>query len=157
MRVSTSRPFIISQNILTYTINLTAQRLRLRVPLLRIVNGTILDLPRPVNFSMWWNFGSLLGLVLGVQLATGLFLAIHYTCDVDLAFSSVRHIFRDVNGGWILRRLHANGASFFFICLYCHVGRGIYYGRYIYRGPWFSGIGLLLLVMAAAFLGYVLP
>jgi len=95
--------------------------------------------------------------VLGVQLVTGLFLAMHYSCDVDLAFSSVRHIFRDVNGGWMLRRLHANGASFFFICLYCHVGRGIYFGRYMYRGPWFRGMGLLLLVMAAAFLGYVLP
>ena len=89
----------ISQDIIYIPYIVTASRLRLRVPLLRIINGTILDLPRPVNFSIWWNFGRLLGLVLGVQLVTGLFLAIHYSCDVDLAFSSVRHIFRDVNGG----------------------------------------------------------
>ena len=89
----------ISQDILIIATYVTSSRLRLRVPLLRIINGTILDLPRPVNFSIWWNFGRLLGLVLGVQLVTGLFLAIHYSCDVDLAFSSVRHIFRDVNGG----------------------------------------------------------
>jgi len=95
--------------------------------------------------------------VLAVQLLTGLFLAIHYSCDVTLAFRSVRHIHRDVNGGWLLRRLHANGASFFFICLYSHIGRGIYYGRYLYVKTWLSGIALLFLVIAAAFLGYVLP
>lgn len=81
----------------------------------------------------------------------------HYTADVDLAFSSVSHIFRDVSAGWILRRTHANGASFFFICLYSHVGRGLYYGRYIYVKTWVTGVLLLILVMAAAFLGYVLP
>lgn len=96
------------------------------------MNGVLIDLPSPVNFRLWWNFGSLLGLVLSIQLLTGLFLAMHYTADVDLAFASVSHIFRDVNAGWLLRRVHANGASFFFICLYCHVGRGIYYGRYIF-------------------------
>ena len=101
-------------------------------PLLKILNGTLVDLPSPINFSVWWNFGSLLGLVLIIQLATGLFLAIHYTCDVQLAFASVNHIFRDVNSGWFLRRAHANGASFFFICLYCHIGRGIYYGSYMF-------------------------
>lgn len=92
-----------------------------------------------------------------MQIATGLFLAIHYTADVSLAYSSVRHIVRDVNGGWILRSLHANGASFFFFCIYAHVGRGLYYGSYSYKGTWISGILLLLLVMASAFLGYVLP
>lgn len=107
-------------------------RLRHENPLVKIINGTLVDLPSPLNFSVWWNFGSLLGLVLIIQLATGIFLAIHYTADVELAFSSVRHIFRDVNSGWALRSMHANGASFFFICLYCHVGRGIYYGRYIF-------------------------
>ena len=121
------------------------------------MNGVLIDLPSPINFSMWWNFGSLLGLILTIQLTTGLFLAMHYTADVDLAFSSVRHIFRDVNSGWLLRRLHANGASFFFICLYSHVGRGLYYGRYIYVKTWVTGVLLLILVMAAAFLGYVLP
>jgi len=136
---------------------LTVTRFRFTHPVLRVINGTVLDLPRPVNFSMWWNFGRLLGLVLIIQLLTGLFLAMHYTRDVDLAFASVSHIFRDVNGGWILRSLHANGASFFFICLYCHVGRGIYYGSYMYKGVWLRGIALMLMVMAAAFLGYVLP
>ena len=116
-----------------------------------------MDLPSPVNFSIWWNFGSLLGLVLGVQLLTGIFLAMHYTADVELAFASVSHIFRDVNSGWLLRSTHANGASFFFICLYSHVGRGLYYGSYIYVKTWITGVLLLILVMAAAFLGYVLP
>ena len=110
----------------------TKMRLRHENPLIKIVNGTLIDLPRPLNFSIWWNFGRLLGLVLVIQLASGIFLAIHYTADVELAFSSVRHIFRDVNSGWALRSVHANGASFFFICLYCHVGRGIYYGSYIF-------------------------
>ena len=132
-------------------------RLRHENPLVKIINGTLVDLPSPLNFSVWWNFGSLLGLVLIIQLATGIFLAIHYTADVDLAFSSVRHIFRDVNSGWALRSMHANGASFFFICLYCHVGRGIYYGRYIFIKTWITGVVLLILVIAAAFLGYVLP
>jgi len=115
------------------------------------------DLPTPINLSVFWNFGRLLGLVLGRQIVTGLFLAIHYTADVGLAFGSVTHIIRDVNLGWFLRSLHANGASFFFICIYCHISRGIYYGSYSYKGTWNSGVVLLLLVMASAFLGYVLP
>lgn len=117
----------------------------------------IINLPTPINLSIWWNFGRLLGLILGTQILTGLFLAIHYTANIDLAFFSVRHIVRDVNGGWFLRSLHANGASFFFICLYAHVGRGLYYGRYSYWGTWFTGVMLLLIVIASAFLGYVLP
>lgn len=132
-------------------------RLRHENPLVKIINGVLIDLPRPVNVSVWWNFGSLLGLVLVVQLATGIFLAIHYTADVDLAFASVSHIFRDVNAGWALRTVHANGASFFFICLYCHVGRGLYYRRYVFVKTWITGVVLLILVIAAAFLGYVLP
>lgn len=87
----------------------------------------------------------------------GLFLAIHYTCDSSLSFSRLSHIIRDVHGGWFLRSLHANGASFFFLALYAHIGRGIYYGSYIYKGVWYVGVFLLLLVMASAFLGYVLP
>ena len=117
----------------------------------------ILNLPTPQNITIWWNFGRLLGLVLGIQISTGLLLATHYTADISIAFNSVRHIVRDVNGGWLLRSLHANGASFFFLCLYAHIGRGLYYGRYSYKGTWFTGVGLLLLVMASAFLGYVLP
>jgi ubiquinol-cytochrome c reductase cytochrome b subunit len=126
-------------------------------PILKIVNGSLVELPSPANITGLWNFGSLLGLCLGVQLLTGLFLAIHYCADVTLAFSRVRHISRDVNYGWLLRILHANGARFFFICLYTHVGRGLYYGSYYFHFTWIVGVVILLLVIATAFLGYVLP
>lgn len=126
-------------------------------PLFKILNGAVIDLPAPANISTLWNFGSLLGLCLVIQIVTGLFLAIHYTAHVDLAFSSVAHICRDVNYGWLLRTLHANGASFFFICLYIHTGRGIYYGSFLYIHAWSVGVIILLLVIATAFLGYVLP
>jgi len=126
-------------------------------PLLRILNNIIIDLATPNNLSSWWNFGSCLGLILGIQVLRGLFLAIHYTCDRSFSFASLSHIIRDVNGGWFLRSVHANGASFFFVALYAHIGRGIYYGSYIYIGVWYVGVLLLLLVMASAFLGYVLP
>nr|QJS52209.1 cytochrome b [Gondwanalimnadia sp. MT-2020] len=126
-------------------------------PLVKIMNSALIDLPAPSNISIWWNFGSLLGLCLGVQIITGLFLAMHYCPHVDLAFSSVAHICRDVNYGWLLRTLHANGASFFFICLYLHVGRGLYYGSYLFINTWTVGVLLLLLVMGTAFMGYVLP
>lgn len=126
-------------------------------PLFKIANGALVDLPAPSNITTWWNFGSLLGLCLGVQIVTGLFLAIHYTANIDLAFSSVAHICRDVNYGWLLRTIHANGASFFFICLYLHTGRGIYYGSYLYLYTWSIGVIIIFLVMGTAFLGYVLP
>nr|Q6ELU9.1 RecName: Full=Cytochrome b; AltName: Full=Complex III subunit 3; AltName: Full=Complex III subunit III; AltName: Full=Cytochrome b-c1 complex subunit 3; AltName: Full=Ubiquinol-cytochrome-c reductase complex cytochrome b subunit [Pronolagus rupestris]AAS54931.1 cytochrome b [Pronolagus rupestris] len=126
-------------------------------PLLKIVNHSLIDLPAPSNISAWWNFGSLLGLCLIIQILTGLFLAMHYTSDTTTAFSSVTHICRDVNHGWLIRYLHANGASMFFICLYMHVGRGIYYGSYTYLETWNIGILLLFTVMATAFMGYVLP
>ena len=125
--------------------------------LINIINGTVIDLPTPINITIWWNFGRLLGLILVIQILTGLFLSVHYTADMSLAFASVSHIVRDVNGGWFLRTLHANGASFFFICIYVHICRGLYYGRYGYKGTWLTGVLLLVLVMAAAFLGYVLP
>nr|YP_010567622.1 cytochrome b [Artemia urmiana]UZC53561.1 cytochrome b [Artemia urmiana]WOZ14041.1 cytochrome b [Artemia parthenogenetica]WOZ14054.1 cytochrome b [Artemia parthenogenetica] len=131
--------------------------LRKTQPTLKIVNSALVDLPVPANISIWWNFGSLLGLCLIIQIITGLFLAMHYTASVDLAFSSVAHICRDVNYGWLLRTIHANGASFFFICIYFHIGRGMYYGSFHYFETWMTGIALLFLVMAAAFLGYVLP
>lgn len=131
--------------------------LRSSHPLLKILNHALVDLPAPVNISAWWNFGSLLGLCLITQLLTGLFLAMHYTPHIDLAFDRVVHITRDVNYGWLLRTIHANGASFFFICLYLHVGRGIYYGSYLFIFTWLSGILLLLLTIGAAFMGYVLP
>nr|Q4JQH5.1 RecName: Full=Cytochrome b; AltName: Full=Complex III subunit 3; AltName: Full=Complex III subunit III; AltName: Full=Cytochrome b-c1 complex subunit 3; AltName: Full=Ubiquinol-cytochrome-c reductase complex cytochrome b subunit [Tetraodon nigroviridis]AAY26163.1 cytochrome b [Tetraodon nigroviridis] len=131
--------------------------LRKTHPLMKIANDMVVDLPTPSNISAWWNFGSLLGLCLVAQILTGLFLAMHYTSDIATAFSSVAHICRDVNYGWLIRNLHANGASFFFICLYLHIGRGLYYGSYLQKETWNIGVVLLLLVMATAFVGYVLP
>nr|YP_009571141.1 cytochrome b [Chelodina colliei]AUY55008.1 cytochrome b [Chelodina colliei] len=126
-------------------------------PLLKIINNTLIDLPTPSNISYLWNFGSLLGMCLIIQLATGLFLSMHYSPDISLAFSSISHIHRDVQYGWLIRNAHANGASLFFMCIYLHIGRGIYYGSYLYKKTWNTGVALLLLVMATAFVGYVLP
>nr|ADM47334.1 cytochrome b [Rutilus rutilus] len=126
-------------------------------PLMKIANDALVDLPTPSNISALWNFGSLLGLCLITQILTGLFLAMHYTSDISTAFSSVTHICRDVNYGWLIRSLHANGASFFFICLYMHIARGLYYGSYLYKETWNIGVVLFLLVMMTAFVGYVLP
>nr|AGT27931.1 cytochrome b [Noctilio leporinus]AGT27939.1 cytochrome b [Noctilio leporinus]AGT27941.1 cytochrome b [Noctilio leporinus] len=126
-------------------------------PILKIINSSLVDLPVPVSISSWWNFGSLLMACLAVQILTGLFLAMHYTSDTATAFNSVTHICRDVNYGWIIRYLHANGASMFFICLYLHIGRGLYYGSYLYSETWNIGILLLFATMATAFMGYVLP
>nr|ACR03086.1 cytochrome b [Sphaerodactylus vincenti]ACR03114.1 cytochrome b [Sphaerodactylus vincenti]ACR03115.1 cytochrome b [Sphaerodactylus vincenti]ACR03117.1 cytochrome b [Sphaerodactylus vincenti] len=126
-------------------------------PMMKILNSALVDLPTPSNISAWWNFGSLMGLCLVMQLATGLFLAMHYTADISLAFSSIAHITRDVQHGWLIRNLHANGASVFFICLYFHIGRGLYYGSYLYKETWNTGVVLFFLVMATAFVGYVLP
>nr|AIY34480.1 cytochrome b [Ancistrus sp. VRP-2014]AUJ22829.1 cytochrome b [Ancistrus cryptophthalmus] len=126
-------------------------------PLFKIINDALIDLPAPSNISAWWNFGSLLLLCLITQILTGLFLAMHYTSDISTAFSSVIHICRDVNYGWVIRNMHANGASFFFICLYMHIGRGLYYGSYVYKETWNIGVVLFLLVMMTAFVGYVLP
>nr|YP_003735091.1 cytochrome b [Chimaera fulva]ADI57852.1 cytochrome b [Chimaera fulva] len=133
------------------------QNLRKTHPVLKAVNSVLIDLPAPANISTWWNFGSLLGLCLITQIVTGLFLAMHYTADISTAFSSVIHICRDVNYGWLMRNIHANGASLFFICLYLHVGRGIYYGSYLFKELWNVGVILLILVMMTAFVGYVLP
>nr|ASL24533.1 cytochrome b [Potos flavus] len=126
-------------------------------PLAKIINDPFIDLPTPSNISTWWNFGSLLGTCLIMQILTGLFLAMHYTSDTATAFSSVAHICRDVNYGWIIRYMHANGASMFFICLFLHVGRGLYYGSYMLSETWNIGIILLFTTMATAFMGYVLP
>nr|YP_009917604.1 cytochrome b [Muscardinus avellanarius]QLM00993.1 cytochrome b [Muscardinus avellanarius] len=126
-------------------------------PLIKIINDSFIDLPTPSNISAWWNFGSLLGACLGIQILTGLFLAMHYTSDTMTAFSSVTHICRDVNYGWLIRYMHANGASMFFICLFLHIGRGVYYGSYMFTETWNIGIILLFAVMATAFMGYVLP
>nr|AKJ76871.1 cytochrome b [Holbrookia maculata] len=126
-------------------------------PVIKIVNNSFIDLPAPSNISAWWNFGSLLGICLIIQILTGLFLAMHYTADITSAFSSVAHICRDVQYGWLIRNIHANGASMFFICIYLHIGRGLYYGSYMFKETWNIGVVLLLLVMATAFVGYVLP
>nr|ACS16106.1 cytochrome b [Hellenolacerta graeca] len=134
-----------------------ALNMRKQHPILKIINSSFIDLPTPSNISAWWNFGSLLGLCLIIQTATGLFLAMHYTADISSAFSSVAHIHRDVQYGWLIRNLHANGASMFFICLYLHIGRGLYYGSYMFNETWNIGVLLFMLVMATAFVGYVLP
>nr|YP_010409621.1 cytochrome b [Cacajao calvus ucayalii]AKS25032.1 cytochrome b [Cacajao rubicundus]AKS25033.1 cytochrome b [Cacajao rubicundus]URH13999.1 cytochrome b [Cacajao calvus ucayalii] len=126
-------------------------------PLMKIINSSFIDLPTPPNISSWWNFGSLLGICLIIQIITGLFLAMHYTSDSSTAFSSVAHITRDVNYGWMVRYLHANGASLFFMCLFLHIGRGMYYGSFLFLNTWNIGIILLLTTMATAFMGYVLP
>nr|YP_010234397.1 cytochrome b [Acanthodactylus boskianus]QDV39951.1 cytochrome b [Acanthodactylus boskianus]QTA72550.1 cytochrome b [Acanthodactylus boskianus] len=134
-----------------------AINMRKQHPILKIINNSFIDLPTPPNISAWWNFGSLLGLCLIIQTITGLFLAMHYTADISSAFSSIAHIQRDVQFGWLIRNLHANGASMFFICIYLHIGRGLYYGSYTYTETWNIGVILLMLVMATAFMGYVLP
>nr|QTW53486.1 cytochrome b [Cebuella pygmaea]QTW53490.1 cytochrome b [Cebuella pygmaea] len=126
-------------------------------PLAKIMNESFIDLPTPSNISSWWNFGSLLGTCLIIQITTGLLLAMHYTPDTATAFSSVAHITRDVNYGWMIRYLHANGASMFFICLFLHIGRGLYYGSFLFLKTWNIGTILLLTTMATAFMGYVLP
>nr|AAQ23345.1 cytochrome b [Trogon curucui] len=134
-----------------------APNIRKNHPLLKMINSSLIDLPTPSNISAWWNFGSLLGICLLTQILTGLLLAAHYTADTTLAFSSVAHTCRNVQYGWLLRNLHANGASFFFICIYLHIGRGFYYGSYLFQETWNTGVVLLLTLMATAFVGYVLP
>nr|YP_009000462.1 cytochrome b [Ornithodoros rostratus]AHF21676.1 cytochrome b [Ornithodoros rostratus] len=125
--------------------------------LLKIINSTLIDLPAPSNISYLWNMGSLLSFCLVTQLITGIFLAMHFSSDISLAFSSVSHITRDVNLGWMIRSLHANTASFFFIMMYTHIGRGLYYSSFLLKGPWLSGVLIVFILMATAFLGYVLP
>jgi len=131
--------------------------MRTRHPLFKIANNSLVDLPSPSNISAWWNFGSLLGLCLIIQTLTGLFLAIHYTANVESAFNSIAHICRDVNYGWLIRTLHANGASFFFVCIYLHIGRGIYYRSFKFLHTWLIGVIILFVVIGTAFIGYVLP
>lgn len=132
-------------------------RIRKENPIISPINSMIIDLPSPSNISYLWNFGSLLGLCLGIQIITGIFLAMHYSADVSIAFSSVTHILEDVNYGFLLKYLHANGASAFFVCVYIHIARGLYYGSYLKSHLWFSGISIFLIMMLTAFIGYVLP
>nr|UYK52155.1 cytochrome b [Zaraea sp. CSCS-Hym-MC0131] len=125
--------------------------------ILKMLKNSLINLPTPSNITTMWNFGSLLGLCLMIQLITGIFLSMHYTANVELSFSTVIHICRDVNNGWLMRSLHANGASFFFICIYLHIGRGIYYSSFHMLNTWMIGIMILFLTMGTAFMGYVLP
>nr|QAT19932.1 cytochrome b [Palpita hypohomalia] len=126
-------------------------------PILKIINKSLIDLPTPSNISSLWNFGSLLAMCLIIQIITGLFLTMYYTANIELAFYSVNYICRNVNYGWLIRTLHANGASFFFICIYIHIGRGIYYESFNFKYTWMIGVIILFLLMATAFMGYVLP
>nr|YP_010329939.1 cytochrome b [Phragmatobia fuliginosa]UNP54688.1 cytochrome b [Phragmatobia fuliginosa] len=131
--------------------------LRKNHPVIKILNNSLIDLPSPSNISYWWNFGSLLAFCLIIQILTGLFLTMYYTANIELAFYSVNYICRNVNYGWLIRSLHANGASFFFICIYLHIGRGIYYESFNLKYTWMIGVIILFLLMATAFVGYVLP
>lgn len=127
-------------------------------PYLSLVNSYLIDSPQPTSINYWWNLGSLLGLCLVIQLASGIFLAMHYSSNIELAFNSVEHIMRDVNAGWLIRYIHANGASFFFICMYLHIGKALYYGSY--KSPrttvWIVGVIIFILTMATAFMGYLI-
>jgi len=127
--------------------------------LISIFTNHLIKYPTPININYAWSFGSLAGICLIIQILTGIFLAMHYTAHIELAFSSVEHIMRDVNNGWLIRYAHANGASMFFIVVYCHIFRGLYYGSYIHPRQllWCSGVLMFILMMATAFMGYVLP
>lgn len=131
----------------------------LKQPILSPLNDHLIEYPTPSNLSYWWGFGSLAGICLMLQILTGIFLAMHYTPHVDLAFMSVEHIMRDVEGGWFLRYMHANGASMFFIVVYLHMFRGLYYGSYASPRElvWIVGVIIFLLMILTAFIGYVLP
>ena len=127
--------------------------------LMAFLDSHLIHYPAPINLTYAWSFGSTAGICLVIQILSGIFLAMHYTPHIDLAFSSVEHIMRDVNNGWLIRYIHANGASMFFIVVYCHIFRGLYYGSYMHPRQllWCSGVIIFIVMMATAFLGYVLP
>jgi ubiquinol-cytochrome c reductase cytochrome b/c1 subunit len=139
--------------------NAGAKWLERRLPIAGLVHSAFVVYPTPRNLNYWWNFGAILVFMLAAQIATGIVLAMHYTPHVDLAFNSVEHIMRNVNYGWLIRYLHSNGASLFFFAVYIHIFRGLYYGSY--KEPrevlWILGVIIFLLMMATAFMGYVLP
>ena len=137
----------------------TIQWIDYRLPIFTALRADLVTYPTPVNLNYWWNFGSLAGIILVIMIATGVVLAMHYTANADLAFGSVERIMRDVNYGWLLRYIHMNGASMFFLIVYIHLFRGLYYGSYKYPREllWMLGVVILLLMMATAFMGYVLP
>jgi quinol-cytochrome oxidoreductase complex cytochrome b subunit len=127
--------------------------------LLNIFNNHLIDYPTPININYLYSFGSLAGIMLVIQILTGIFLAMHYTSHINLAFNSIEHIMRNINNGWLIRYIHSNGASFFFIVVYIHIFKGLYYGSYITPKEllWCSGVIIFILMMAIAFMGYVLP
>nr|YP_010250554.1 cytochrome b [Cerceris quinquefasciata]QTV22622.1 cytochrome b [Cerceris quinquefasciata] len=125
--------------------------------LFSMINKSLNILPTPINITLWWNFGSILGMFLIIQILSGLFLSMHYCPETNLAFKSIIHIIQDVEYGWIIRNTHMNGASFFFISMYCHIGRNLYYHSFKLNFTWMIGVTILLISMATAFLGYVLP
>nr|UZI00107.1 cytochrome b [Andricus mairei]UZN92524.1 cytochrome b [Andricus mairei] len=128
-----------------------------KMNLMKMLKKTIFLLPTPMNINILWNFGSILGICLVLQIISGLFLSMHYTSHIDNAFNSVIHIMHNVNYGWLMRLIHMNGASFFFFCMFIHIGRGIYFNSYFLYLTWYSGSLIFILTMATAFLGYVLP
>lgn len=130
---------------------------RKKNPILSIINGTLIDLPTPININNFWNFGRMLGAFLGVQIIRGIFLASHYNSSTIIAFDSITHIMRDVNMGWLIRIVHLNGASFFFVFIFLHIFRNLYYRSFFFQETWNIGILILLLRMIVAFMGYVLP
>lgn len=125
--------------------------------ILNILKSTLLKLPTPTNISYWWNFGSLLGLFLGIQIIRGFFLSIHYCPRIYYAFYRIIHIIQNISNGWLIHNIHINGATFFFICIYTHIGRGIYYKSFILTHTWLIGVTIFFITIATAFLGYVLP
>nr|YP_009434643.1 cytochrome b [Dolichovespula panda]ATF28550.1 cytochrome b [Dolichovespula panda] len=126
-------------------------------PLTNIMMNSFIYLPTPMNITIWWNFGSLLGMCLMIQIISGFFLSMHYCPNIDYAFNSVIHIIQDVNYGWMMRLIHMNGASMFFICMYIHIGRGIYYNSFNLKKTWIIGVMIFFMTMSTAFMGYVLP
>ena len=139
--------------------NPVMQWMERRLPIASLIHSSFVVYPTPRNLNYWWTFGGILSFMLGAQIVTGIVLAMHYTPHVDLAFNSIESIMRDVNYGWLLRYLHANGASFFFVAVYAHIIRGMYYGSY--KDPrevlWILGVILFLLMIVTGFMGYVLP
>nr|ALN11737.1 cytochrome b [Linepithema humile] len=128
-----------------------------KINLMTMMNDSLLKLPTPTNISYWWNFGSLLGMFLGIQIISGFILSMHYCPNTLMAFNSIIHIMQNVNYGWLMHNIHINGASMFFICMYTHIGRGLYYNSFMLKNTWMVGVSIFFISMATAFLGYVLP
>nr|AZL93410.1 cytochrome b [Habroteleia persimilis] len=122
-----------------------------------LIKSSLINLPTPININLWWNFGSLLGMCLLIQIITGMFLSFHYSPNINLAFNSIIHMNHNLNFGWLIHYLHMNGASMFFFCIYIHIGRNMYYNTYFNKLTWISGIIIIMLLMGTAFIGYVLP